>query len=233
METVESITKVPKPRVLVFDVYETLLDMNEVERRLNVITDSKRGYMLWFELFMQYCFANNSLDTFQDFMLLARATLQMTGMKLGRTISENDANDVLELLRHLPVREDIPSCLSELIDDHFTIIALTNAPEKTVFERMERTGLISYFELVLSAETIKKYKPEKRVYEWAAQKLNIKPDEMLMITSHGWDIAGAANAGMRTAFLKRNKQLLFPLSPKPDITADSLSEIVSILKSIK
>jgi 2-haloacid dehalogenase len=231
MEILESIAKTLKPRVLVFDVYETLLEMNEVERRINTITDSKRGYILWFELFMQYCFANNSLDTFRDFMSIARATLQMTGVKLGRTISENDANDLLDLLRHLPVREAVPACLSELIDEDFTIIALTNAPEKTVSERMERTGLISYFEMVLSAETIKKYKPEKKVYEWAAQKLNIKTNEMLMVTSHDWDVAGAANAGMKTAFLKRDKQILFPLSSNPDIIANSLSEIVSILKS--
>lgn len=229
----ENIADPLKPGVLVFDVYGTLIDMNEFERRINFLTDSKRGYTVWFELFMQYCFANNSLDAFQDFMSLARAALQMTGINLGRTISDIETDDLLELLRHLPIREDVPSCLSELIDGHFTIIALTNAPEKTVCERMERTGLISYFETVLSAETVKKYKPEKKVYEWAAQKMDVKTSEMLMVTSHSWDIAGAANAGMKTAFLKRDKQLLFPASLKPDIEANSLSEIVSILNAGK
>lgn len=233
MAIIENTKERLRPSVLVFDVYETLLDMNEVERRTNFITDSKRGYALWFELFMQYCFANNSLDTFQHFMSIARATLQITGVKLGKTISETEANDLLELLRHLPVREDVPSCLSELIDEHYTIVALTNAPEKTVYERMERTGLISYFEKVLSAESVKKYKPEKKVYEWAAKTMGVGTDEMLMVTAHSWDIAGAANVGMKTAFLKRDKQVFFPLSPKPDIVGKSLSEIVSALKAGK
>ena len=69
MEIVESNKEALRPKVVVFDVYETLLDMGDLERRINSITDSKRGYLLWFELFMEYCFANNSLDTFHDFFL--------------------------------------------------------------------------------------------------------------------------------------------------------------------
>lgn len=232
IETLENSIKTLRPKVIVFDVYDTLLDMSDVERKINLITDSKRGYLLWIELFMEYCFANNSLDTFHDFFSIARATLQMTGIKLGRMIADAEADDTLKILKHLPVREGAPSCLSELNDSDFTVIALTNAPEKLVYERMEGTGLISYFETVLSAESLKKYKPEKEVYEWAAQKLNVKTGEMLMVTSHSWDIAGAANAGMKTALLKRDKHLLFPLAAKPDIIG-SLSEIVSALKQNK
>lgn len=221
-----------KPKVIVFDVYETLLTMSDVERKVNQVMDSSRGYTIWFELFMQYCFANNSLDSFQDFISIGKATLQVTASKLGRSVSDAEANDVLTLLKHLPVHEDVPSCLSELKDSGYTIMALTNAPEKLVFERMERTGLVSYFDEVLSAETVKKYKPDKTVYQWAAEKIKSNVSEILLITAHGWDIAGAANAGMKTAFLKRHKEFLFPLSPEPDLTGNQLSELVSVLTTL-
>lgn len=230
MERVESTINFSGPKIMVFDVYETLLDMSEVERKINALTDSKRGYPIWFELFMEYCFVNNSLDTFHDFISIAKVTLQMAGNILGKTISDPEANNLLELLKHLPVHEEVQSGLSQLNDLGYTIIALTNAPEKTVCERMDRTGLISYFEKVFSAETVKKYKPEKKVYQWAAQKLNVNTSDMLMITAHGWDIAGASNAGMKTAFVKRDKQLLYPLSPQPDIRCSSLHEFVAKVK---
>jgi 2-haloacid dehalogenase len=218
-----------KPQVVVFDVYETMLDMSGVERKINGLTDSKRGYIIWFELFMQYCFVNNSLDTFQDFMSIGKATLQMTGNKLGKAISDVQADDVLQLLKHLPILEEVPPVLSQLRDDGYRITALTNAPEKLVCDRMEQTGLISYFENVLSAEKIKKYKPEKQVYQWAAAKLNVNTTEMLMITSHTWDVAGAANAGMKTAYLQRRKQNTDRLSPTPDLTCKTLIELASML----
>jgi 2-haloacid dehalogenase len=62
-----------KPKVIVFDVYETLLSMSDVERKVNQVMDSTRGYIIWFELFMQYCFVNNSLDSFQDFISIGKA----------------------------------------------------------------------------------------------------------------------------------------------------------------
>jgi 2-haloacid dehalogenase len=224
--------KMLRPKVIVFDVYGTLTVMSDVERKVNQIMDSIRGYTIWFELFMQYCFVNNSLDSFHDFISIGRTTLKMASHKLGRAISDAETNEVLTLLKHLPVHEDVQSCLSELKDRSSTIIALTNAPEKLVLDRMERTGLISYFDDVLSAETVKKYKPDKTVYLWAAKKLNSKPDEMLMISAHGWDIAGAANAGMKTAFLKRDKELLYSLAAAPDLNGNRLSELVALLVTL-
>jgi 2-haloacid dehalogenase len=223
-------TEWSRPEVLVFDVYGTLLDMTDVERKINVITDSKRGYIVWFELFMQYSFANNSLDSFHDFISIAKVTLQMAGQQLGRAISDAEANDVMDRLKQLPVHEEVQHCLSELNDEGYRITALTNAPEKIFCDRMERTGLISYFEKVWSAEAVQKYKPDRRVYEWAAQKLNVSTSDMLMITSHGWDIAGAKNAGMKTAFIKRSRQLLYPLVPDPDISCRGLGELAETLK---
>jgi 2-haloacid dehalogenase len=217
------------PDVIVFDVYETLIDMSRVERSINQLTDSKRGYTLWLELFMQYCFVYNSLEVFQDFLSIAGATIRITGNKLGRNVSEQEADDVLELLKHLPVHEEVQSCLSLLRDHGFRIMALTNAPEKVICERMERTGLVSYFEKVLSAESIEKFKPEKQVYHWAAQKAGVEPDRMLMVTAHDWDIAGAAGAGMKTALINRIGQLRYPFLRKPDIISGTLSALVSEL----
>ena len=57
---------IKKPRLILFDVYETLIDMNEMEKRVNHLMNSKRGYQIWFELFMQYCFVDNCIDQCRD-----------------------------------------------------------------------------------------------------------------------------------------------------------------------
>ena len=145
-----------RPTLILFDVYETLLDMSEMERRVNHLLDSKRGYHLWLELFMQYCFVDNCTIQFNSFNSIAQATLQMSAHSLGKNISEHSADDVLRLLHHLPLHNDVQKGLSMLNNEGYRIAALTNAPEKTVTHRMESTGLISYFEKVLSAEHVKK-----------------------------------------------------------------------------
>jgi 2-haloacid dehalogenase len=154
----------------------------------------------------------------------------MAGRSLGRTISDNEINTLLELLKHLPIQDCVQEGLSILHDKGFRIAALTNIPQKTVIDRMERTGLVSYFESVLSAEHVKKYKPCVEVYEWAASKLKVAIGEILLVSSHGWDIAGGANAGMQTAYIKQDKQMLYPLAPAPTFTCDNLVDLANQLE---
>jgi len=226
-------TKFSKPQVIVLDVYETLLDMSDTERRVNSMLDSKRGYILWFELFMQYCFVDNCTVQFNDFNLIAKATMQMAAHKLNRIVSEYEIDNVLETLKQLPVHEGVQQGLSALVDEGYRIIALTNSPEDVVRERMERTGLISYFECVLSAEHVKKYKPSIEVYRWASKKAEAKEKEMLYVSAHGWDIAGAANAGMETAFMKLDDAMLYPLAPKPTLVCSNLLDLANQLKDMQ
>ena len=219
-----------KPRLLLFDIYETLLDMELLERRVNAILNSKRGYIYWFEVFMQYCFVDNSLSTYHPFSAIARSTLQMAGKSLGVNVSSNQADEVVELFDHLPLKEGITESLSQLYDLDFRIAALTNASQNIIENRMERTGLISYFEAVMSAEKVKRYKPAREVYEWAASQLMLQPGEILFISSHNWDIAGAANAGMKTAFLDNGNQLLYPLAKSPTLRVKNVELLAQQLK---
>jgi len=150
---------------------------------------------------------------------------------LGRTIGEDEVNDVLDLLKQVPLHEGMPDGLSELVQRDYRLAALTNSSEKIIQERMERTGLISYFEAVLSAERVKKYKPCIEVYQWAIQQLKVSAGEVLLVTSHGWDIAGGKNAGMMTAYLNKGHEVLYPLAPKPDFTCESIPQLLSLLEN--
>jgi 2-haloacid dehalogenase len=226
-------TTQPQPiRVILFDVYETMLDMTDIERRVNYLLDSKRGYVIWFQLLMQYCFVENCTSSFNGFSAIAKATLQMAARIVKTTISGNDIKDTLELLKHLPLKEGVQDGLSLMHAKGFRIAALTNSPEKLVRDRMEWTGLISYFELVLSAENAKKYKPCNEVYEWAAKQLAVPVNEILMVSAHGWDIAGAAGAGMQTAYITHPKELFYPLAPTPDYNAVNLESLANALPAI-
>lgn len=222
-----------KPKVILMDVYETLLDMTDIEQKINSYFDSRRAYTIWFELLLQYCFVSNHTSRFQDFSSIASATLKMASSIFGKSASDNLVADVIEMLRYAPVKQGVPEGLSHLTDHGYRIAALTNSPERTVMDRMEMTGFISYFEMVLSAETIQKYKPAAEVYQWAAGKLDAPVNEMLMVSSHSWDIVGAYNAGMQTAYLKQNRQMLYPLCPQPLYMAKNLIQLAEQITQVE
>lgn len=221
------------PKLILLDIYGTLLNMDEVEKRVNSLLETKQGYIIWMDLFMQYCFVDNCIEQFNDFSSIAKATMQMAGDILGKEIDLQEVDTILEILKQVPINEGVQQGLSMLNDLGFRIAALTNAPEIIIRNRMERTGLISYFERILSAEHVKKYKPSILVYNWACQEMKVKPEDVLLVTMHGWDIAGANNAGIQTAYMQQSKRLLYPLTPNPDLSCSSLVELASVLSQPK
>jgi 2-haloacid dehalogenase len=123
------------------------------------------------------------------------------------------------------VKAGVQDLLSKLNDQGFRLAALTNSSHDIVADRMSRTGLISYFEKVMSAEQVRKYKPCCIVYQWALDQVQVKPPDAMIITSHAWDVAGAINAGMMAAYIGDSKNL-YELSPKPQLLAKDLHELV-------
>lgn len=217
------------PGLILLDVYETLLDMSDVKRRVNGLLGTGKGYTLWFELLLQYSFFENCIGPFHGFAALSRAALQMTAQVLRQPVEEQRMEEVLQLMKHLPLNEGVQRGLSLLYDKGYRLAALTNSPEKIVRERMEKTGLISYFESVLSAETVKKFKPAPEVYQWAFRQLGVQPGQVLTVTAHGWEVAGALQAGMQVAYLQHPGQALYPLAPPPTLQAKDLLQLAEQL----
>mgnify|MGYP003575094902 CR=1 FL=1 len=218
-----------RPKCILFDVYETLLDMSEIQHRVNALLNSSKGYRIWFELFMQYCFVANSTNQYQPFTDIAKATMTLAANMLGVQIPENKQDEVLWLLKHLPLKEGVQEALSLLSDEGYELAALTNTPWSTVGERMEPTGLISYFQFVLSAEELKKYKPAVEVYEMAVHKAGLKATEVLMVSSHSWDLMGASAAGLQTAYVGKPK-LSYALAPLPSYNAPNVLDLATQLQ---
>ena len=50
-----------------------------------------------------------------------------------------------------------------------------------------------------------------------------------MVAAHGWDVAGAKQAGMQTAFIARPVKALYPLAKQPDYIVKNLEELALLL----
>ena len=149
-------------------------------------------------------------------------------------ISEEEARKViLSGLRGLPAHPEVKEALTQLKQAGFTLVSLTNSSNEGVKKQFESAGLTEYFDERLSIEDVGKFKPFTDTYNWAANKLNVKPEECMLIAAHGWDVAGALWAGWRAAFVSRPGQQIFPLAPKTEIEESDLKAIANILTTYK
>lgn len=213
------------PKVILFDVNETLMDMSPLKKKLNKLLDSKRGFRIWFGMLLQYSLVDNSTGQYHDFATIGNAVLDMAATAMGQKLVEKKKKEVLALMKQLEAHADIKEGLMMLKDAGFRLATLTNSPPQTLSGQLQHAGITDYFEHTLSVDAVGKYKPAPEPYHYAAQVLGVNPGDVMMVAAHGWDIAGALNAGLQAAFIARKGQALYPLAPKPKFTGSTLLDV--------
>jgi 2-haloacid dehalogenase len=218
-----------RPAVILFDVNETLLDMTPLKKAINKLLGSRKGFRIWFGMLLHYSLVDNCIHQYHDFATIAYATLEMAAESLGKSIDEKEKKTALAVIKELKAYPDVKKGLRLLKENGFRLATLTNSPAVTLTGQLNNSKLSAYFDATLSIDTIKKYKPALETYIWAAEQLSITPGEIVMVAAHGWDIAGAMQAGLKAAFVKRKGQSLYPLSAMPVFMGKDLIEIANAI----
>ncbi|WP_040515433.1 haloacid dehalogenase type II [Paraglaciecola polaris] len=222
----------PKPKVLIFDVNETLLDLETMRTSIGkALAGHDELITLWFSTMLHHSLVTTVTGEYHDFGKIGVAALMMVAQNNNIEITEAQAITAIKTpLLSLPAHPDVKSGLAALKAQGYKIVSLTNSSNKGVETQFKNAGLTEYFDERLSIEDIKVYKPDLRSYAWALKQLQVKPEEALMVAAHGWDVAGAKAAGLQTAFIARPGKALYPLAAKPDYVVKDLTELVEILK---
>jgi 2-haloacid dehalogenase len=87
------------------------------------------------------------------------------------------------------------------LKSHFVISTLSNGNVALLVNMAKHARLP--WDCVLSAEIFRHYKPDPEVYQGAARLLGFEPAQVLMVAAHPSDLAAAARAGLRTAYVPR------------------------------
>jgi 2-haloacid dehalogenase len=103
----------------------------------------------------------------------------------------------------------------------FIIAPLSNGNISLMTNLAKHSGLP--WDCILGAELVRHYKPDREVYQSAADILDLKVGEVMMVAAHLGDLRAAGNVGLRTAFVSR--PLEFGPGGKPDLQADSAVDI--------
>ncbi len=83
----------------------------------------------------------------------------------------------------------------------FVLGTLSNGNVALLVNLAKHAGLP--WDCVLSAELVKKYKPDPEVYHSAAALLGLREEQVMMVAAHKDDLRAAAKEGLRTAFVPR------------------------------
>lgn len=219
------------PKVIYFDVNETLLDMSSVKSVIAARLGGDKSLVpIWFSTLLHHSLVDCASGQFHSFSDIGAAALVMVAKNNGVDVSLDDAKtDISQAMTSAPTHADVCEALELLSCTNIRLVALSNSSCKGLEEQLTNAGIIDYFDRVLSVETVRTYKPYPAVYHWALNQMGISAIDGMMVAAHGWDVTGAKAVGMQTTFVEREGQCTYPLGLPVDNTVPNLNVLASQL----
>jgi 2-haloacid dehalogenase len=221
-----------RPSVLVFDVNETLIDIDSIAPLFGQLFGDQRVLREWFGQLVMYSMTTTLSECYVDFFTLGQGVLRMLGDIYRVNITDGDLLALKAAMLAMPPHPDTAAGLTRLRDSGFRLVTLTNSPPNPDGPTpLENAGLAQLFERTLSVDSCSAFKPSPVVYRYVCQELNVAPTECMMIAAHVWDLLGAHNVGFSTALITRwgNPPLPAHGLPQPDLVVDDLHQLAERL----
>ncbi|GAB4182096.1 MAG: haloacid dehalogenase type II [Wenzhouxiangellaceae bacterium] len=225
----------PAPKIIVFDVNETLLGLSPLRQAVGKALDGREDLLpLWFTTMLHYSLVETLTGQYRDFGEIGVAALLMVAEKEGIELAEDEAERlIVGTITALPAHADVKPGLASLGDQGFTLVSLTNSTNAGFGKQFEYAGLTNCFAQRFSIEDVKRYKPAPQPYQMVLDTVGVAAAEALMVAAHPWDLMGASAVGLQTALLMRPGVVMYPKMSEPDFIADDVLDLANQLQALK
>jgi 2-haloacid dehalogenase len=192
-------------RALAFDVFGTLVDWRsgvaEAFRAGGVPGDPEELADAWRARYRPVLAeVNEGSRPWGNFDDLHLVTLKDLLAERGMDVPIEERRRLVGAWHRLDPWPDVQAGLEALHRGRVTA-ALSNGHVALLVDLARHADL--RFDCVLSAELAHAYKPAPEVYRTAARLLGVEAAELMLVAAHAWDLEGAREAGLRTAFVER------------------------------
>jgi 2-haloacid dehalogenase len=221
-------------KALVFDVFGTVVDWrSSVAREVETVAGRKgrkvdgAGFADAWRA--QYGPSMNRVRTgelpWTRLDQLHRMTLDRMLPEYGLTgLSEAEIADLNRAWHRLRPWPDSAGGLTRL-KRRFIIAPLSNGNIALMTNLARHAGLP--WDCILGAELARHYKPDPEVYRSAADFLDLRFDEVMMVAAHLSDLRAAKAVGLRTAFVPRPDEFGRNPARRPELVPDASAELTA------
>lgn len=109
-----------------------------------------------------------------------------------------------------------------LLKRRFKIVTLSNGNLGLLANMAKFAGLP--WDLILSAEVFRHYKPDPETYLGVADIFDVQPQEVMLVATHTNDLKAAKSYGLKTAYVHRSLEFgANQVKPMPDVSDFDLS----------
>ena len=216
----------------IFDAYGTLFDVAAAAREAaaepgreafgehwpRVATD-------WRLKQLQYTWLRAVAGAHTDFWEVTRNGLDWALENAGLDRDPELRERLLQLYWELSAYPEVPHMLAELKDQGMNTAILSNGSPDMLDGAVRSAGIATLLDDVLSVESVGIFKPAAAVYDLVLKRFNCAPENVLFVSSNGWDAACATGFGFTTAWVNRAGEPIDRLPWTPQLVLNDLTGI--------
>jgi 2-haloacid dehalogenase len=219
-------------QAVVFDAYGTLFNVASPVERLTAEIGDKAADLakLWRQKQLEYTWLRSLTGVHADFWVVTREALDYALEALGFSGQEGLADELMTLYLKLDAYPDAKPALEALRSRSKRLAILSNGSPSMLDAAVRHAGMETLFEFVLSVEDVGIYKPSRRVYRLAMQKMHIADaPSIAFVSANTWDAQSAANFGFQVARIARQPTPDDRIPGKPRAVIDSLEKLKDLV----
>jgi 2-haloacid dehalogenase len=211
-------------RAFVFDAYGTLFDVHSVVAALQLVTAEAEAVSLqWRAKQLEYTWLRSLMGSYADFWAVTDEALRFALKRFGIRVTPDQHAALLEAYLHLSAYPEIPGTLAALAPRPCLI--LSNGSPRMLEAAVASSGLAGQFTHLLSADLVKAYKPDPRVYALAFNALGLPKEAIVFVSSNSFDVMGAKAYGFQVAWVNRTNTQADELGLAADIVLSRLDDL--------
>jgi 2-haloacid dehalogenase len=219
-----------RPAVVAFDVIETLMSLEPLRARLTDIGQPPGLLEAWYTRTLRDGMALSATGEYAEFANVAEAALRGC---TNYTISDEQVAAVMAGWDELPAFPDVLPAVTRLTEAGLRVACLTNGSASLTSSFVDRAGLGSLVDRVISVGEVYRWKPAGVVYLYAVSVMGVPTDRMALVAAHDWDCHGAKRAGLTTGWVSRKSGGFgAPFAP-PDVVGEDLVEVAGKLLELE
>ncbi|MGC1514790.1 MAG: haloacid dehalogenase type II [Maribacter sp.] len=213
-------------RAVFFDMNETLLNLSLLKQQFDKHFEDPYVLKYWFVKLLHSSTIMGIMDEYKNFGELADVALDNLFFENNKPLSDGIKTEILGEFKKLPAYDDVIPALQLLRESGARVIAVSNSSVAMIKEQLSNAGILDLFDSYYSVDDVKRYKPFKDIYLSVAKQEGLKPEEVVMVATHDWDLFGAKKAGLSTAYIKRKHAIYHPYYLQADVEDSNLSNLM-------
>ncbi|NUT15817.1 MAG: haloacid dehalogenase type II [Cupriavidus sp.] len=226
-----------KIRAVVFDAYGTLFDVYSVTARAEQLFPGRGEALalLWRERQIDYTrirtMAAPDGAHYKPFWAITVDALRYAAERLGLGLDEATEAQLLKEYACLSAFPENLGALRRLRKAGLPLGILSNGNAEMLDISVKSAGMHGLFDHVLSVDAVRQYKTAPAAYALGPLAFGLEAQQMLFVSSNGWDACGAAWYGYTTFWINRAGHPAERLDVAPAGTGHDMNDLLDFVRA--